>query len=148
MPPDLVVVELAVAVYKSSLEEAKKATISSSLSQHPNNHSLTFFDHLKSSLTFNMPLTKYKAAAVTSEPCWFDLEAGIQKTIAFINEAGEAGCKLIAFPEVWIPGYPYWMWKVNYQQSLPMLKKYRENSLPIDSEEFRRIRRAARDNQM
>lgn len=95
-----------------------------------------------------MPLTKYKAAAVTSEPCWFDLEAGIQKTIAFINEAGEAGCKLIAFPEVWIPGYPYWMWKVNYQQSLPMLKKYRENSLPIDSEEFRRIRRAARDNQM
>lgn len=29
-----------------------------------------------------------------------------------------------------------------------MLKKYRENSLPIDSEEFRRIRRAARDNQM
>jgi cyanide hydratase len=85
---------------------------------------------------------------VTSEPCWFDLEAGVQKTINFIKEAGEAGCKLIAFPEVWIPGYPYWMWKVNYQQSLPMLKGYRENSLPMDSEEFRRIRRAARDNQM
>jgi cyanide hydratase len=95
-----------------------------------------------------MPLTKYKAAVVTSEPCWFDLAAGVEKTIAFINEAGEAGCKLIAFPEVWLPGYPYWMWKINYQQSLPMLKKYREHSLPIDSEEFRRIRRAARDNKM
>lgn len=95
-----------------------------------------------------MPITKYKAAAVTSEPGWFDLEACIQKTVNFINEAGQAGCKLVAFPEVWIPGYPYWMWKVNYLQSLPMLKKYRENSLPVDSEEMRRIRRAARDNQI
>jgi len=85
---------------------------------------------------------------VTSEPCWFDLEAGVQKTINFVKEASDAGCKLIAFPEVWISGYPYWMWKVNYQQSLPMLKGYRENSLPMDSEEFRRMRRAARDNQM
>ncbi|KAF5013086.1 hypothetical protein FDECE_913 [Fusarium decemcellulare] len=95
-----------------------------------------------------MPITKYKAAAVTSEPGWFDLEGGVRKTIDFINEAGQAGCKLVAFPEVWIPGYPYWMWKVNYLQSLPMLKKYRENSMAVDSEEMRRIRRAARDNQI
>lgn len=66
-----------------------------------------------------MPITKYKAAAVTSEPCvsnlqpsyfskhmltyghqWFDLEASVQKTINFIHEGGENGCKLIAFPEV------------------------------------------------
>ncbi|KAI6379382.1 hypothetical protein MCOR25_001971 [Pyricularia grisea] len=93
-----------------------------------------------------MSITKYKAAAVTSEPGWFDLEAGVQKTINFINEAGQAGAKLVAFPEVWIPGYPYWMWKVNYLQSLPMLKAYRENSLKVDSDEMRRIRRAARDN--
>jgi predicted amidohydrolase len=31
---------------------------------------------------------------------WFDLEAGVQKTIDFIDEAGRAGCKLVAFPEV------------------------------------------------
>ena len=31
---------------------------------------------------------------------WFDLEAGVQKTINFISEAGEKGCKLIGFPEV------------------------------------------------
>jgi cyanide hydratase len=97
---------------------------------------------------FKMVITKYKAAAVTSEPCWNNLEAGVQKTIDFINEAGKAGCKLVAFPEVWIPGYPYWMWKVTYLQSLPMLKKYRENSMAVDSDEMRRIRRAARDNQI
>ena len=85
---------------------------------------------------------------VASEPEWFDLEAGVKKTIDLINEAGQAGCKLIAFLEVWIPGYPFFIWKVNYQQSLALLKKYRENSMAVDSEEFRRIRRAARDNQM
>lgn len=47
-----------------------------------------------------------------------------------------------------IPGYPYWMWKVNYQESLPLLKKYRENSLPSDSEEMHRIREAARNNKI
>ena len=101
-----------------------------------------------SQLISTMPaqIKKYKAAAVTAEPGWFDLELSVQKTIKWINEAGAAGCRLVAFPEVWIPGYPYWMWKINYQQSLPFLKAYRENSLPSDSDEMRRIRAAAREN--
>ena len=40
------------------------------------------------------------------------------------------------------------MWKVNYQESLPLLKKYRENSLPSDSDEMRRISNAARANKI
>lgn len=40
------------------------------------------------------------------------------------------------------------MWKVNYQESLPLLKKYRENSLPSDSEEMLKIREAARANKI
>lgn len=45
-------------------------------------------------------LKKYKAAAVNAEPGWFDLEESVKRTIGWINEAGEAGCKLIAFPEL------------------------------------------------
>lgn len=44
-------------------------------------------------------ITKYKAAAVQAEPGWFNLEKSVQKTVDLINEAGEKGCKLIAFPE-------------------------------------------------
>ncbi|KAF2194130.1 carbon-nitrogen hydrolase [Zopfia rhizophila CBS 207.26] len=84
-----------------------------------------------------MILTIFIAAATTSEPAWFDLEGRVQKTMSFINDAGQAGCRLVAFPKVF-----------NYQQSLPMLKKYHGNSLPVDSEEMRCIRRAARDNQL
>lgn len=46
------------------------------------------------------PIKKYKAAAVQDEPGWFDLELSVKKTIHWINEAGKAGCKLVAFPEV------------------------------------------------
>lgn len=45
-------------------------------------------------------IRQYKAACVQAEPGWFDLEKCIQKTVSFILEAGEKGCKLIAFPEV------------------------------------------------
>ena len=48
-------------------------------------------------------LKKYKAAAVNAEPGWLNLELSVQKTIHWINEAGKAGCKLVAFPELWIP---------------------------------------------
>lgn len=72
----------------------------------------------------NMPeiLKKYKAAAVQAEPGWFDLDAAVEKTIMYINEAGAAGCKLVAFPETWIPGYPYWMWRYSYDDTLELMK--------------------------
>lgn len=38
------------------------------------------------------------------------------------------------------------MWKINYQESLPFIKAYRENSLDSNSDEMRRIRTAAREN--
>jgi cyanide hydratase len=97
-----------------------------------------------------MPATirQYKAACVQAEPGWFDLEKSVQITIKYINEAGRKGCRLVAFPETWIPGYPYWQWKVNFQDSLPLLKKYRMNSLRSDSDEMQRIRSAARKNKI
>lgn len=49
-----------------------------------------------------MPATirRYKAACVQAEPGWFDLQKCVDKTVALILEAGEKGCKLIAFPEL------------------------------------------------
>jgi cyanide hydratase len=51
-------------------------------------------------------IRQYKAAAVTDEPGWFNLELSVQKTIHWINEAGKAGCKLVAFPELCKPCSP------------------------------------------
>jgi len=40
------------------------------------------------------------------------------------------------------------MWKYSYTEALPLLKGYRENSLPSNSDEMRRIREAARANKI
>lgn len=62
---------------------------------------------------------KYKAAAVTAESGWFNLEESIKKTIHWINEAGNAGCKLIAFPEVCkSSGFPHSCPSYQYQPPL------------------------------
>lgn len=51
-----------------------------------------------------------KVAIAQFESVDFDLDANIEKACKFIAEAGQAGAKLIAFPEVSIPGYPFWIW--------------------------------------
>lgn len=45
-------------------------------------------------------IRQYKAACVQAEPGWFNLEKCVQKTVKLITEAGDKGCKLIAFPEL------------------------------------------------
>ncbi len=50
---------------------------------------------------------KYKVAVVQAAPIFLDLDATVDKTIALIEQAAEQGAKLIAFPETFIPGYPW-----------------------------------------
>lgn len=53
-------------------------------------------------------LPKYIAAAVQAAPVYMDRDATIEKACALIAEAGNAGAKLIVFPETWVPMYPFW----------------------------------------
>ncbi|KAJ7716751.1 putative nitrilase [Mycena metata] len=47
-----------------------------------------------------------KVAAIQAEPAWWDLKAGVAKSISLIKEAASNGAELIGFPESFIPGYP------------------------------------------
>ncbi len=51
---------------------------------------------------------KFKAAAVQAAPVFLNKEATIEKTCKLIQEAAGKGADLIAFPETFIPTYPYW----------------------------------------
>jgi nitrilase len=84
---------------------------------------------------------KYKVAVVQAAPAWLDLDAGIDKTIELINEAAAAGAKLVAFPETWLPGYPWhiWMGSHAWQVGRGFVQRYFDNSLDYDSDEARRL---------
>ncbi len=53
---------------------------------------------------------RYTAAAVQATPVFLDREATMAKAIGLVEEVAAAGARLIAFPEAFIPGYPYWLW--------------------------------------
>jgi nitrilase len=42
-------------------------------------------------------------------PVWLDRERTLHKVLAKLEEAAERGCKLVAFGEALLPGYPFWI---------------------------------------
>ncbi|KAG8705388.1 hypothetical protein FRC09_002985 [Ceratobasidium sp. 395] len=92
----------------------------------------------------NADTRTFKVAAVQAEPVWLDLQGSVDKTINIINEAAANGAKVIGFPEVFIPGYPWTPWAQNFAVAAPVLKAYQANSLPLHSAEMQRIQDAVK----
>ncbi len=53
-----------------------------------------------------------KVAAAQLSPFYLNKEKTVQKACEAILEAGKKGAKLIVFPEVFISGYPDWVWLI------------------------------------
>jgi len=47
--------------------------------------------------------------AVHAAPVFMDTEATVDKVIGFIEQAGREGIDLLVCPEIFVPGYPYWI---------------------------------------
>lgn len=50
---------------------------------------------------------KIKAAAVHAAPVYMDKAASLHKVISLISKAADEAIELLAFPEVFVPGFPY-----------------------------------------
>src|ERR1700746_3877175 len=92
---------------------------------------------------------KYKVAAVQAAPAFLDLEGSVEKTISLMDEAA-AVASLSAFPETWIPGYPWWIWLGAPAWAIMrgFVSRYFDNSLSYDSPEAERLRAAAKRNKI
>ncbi len=88
---------------------------------------------------------QFRAAVVQAEPVWNDLDGGIEKVIALSSEAKRNGASVIAFPETFLPGYPWYLWLDSVAWQSQFTVPYALNSLEIGSEDWQRIERAARD---
>jgi len=51
-------------------------------------------------------------AVVQQAPVFLDRAATLAKAVAAIDEAAQAGARLIVFPEAFVPGYPAWIWRL------------------------------------
>ena len=76
---------------------------------------------------------KFKAAAIQAAPVFLNREATLEKTCRLIEEAGANGARLIAFPEVFIPAYPYWSRLDNPYRGHKYFRELVKNSVQIPS---------------
>ena len=88
----------------------------------------------------------YRAAAVQAAPAFLDLDAGIDKAIALIAEAASNGAQVIAFPETFLPGYPWFIWLDSPAWGMQFIQRYHDHSLVAGSPEAERISRAAKEH--
>lgn len=93
-----------------------------------------------------MDFPKFKAAAVQTSPVFLNVEKTVDKAIAIIKEASSNGASLIAFPEVFIAGYPYWNWIMTPVQGSKWYEQLYRNSVTANGPEIARICKAAKDN--
>lgn len=76
---------------------------------------------------------KFKAAVAQVSPVFLDRKATIEKACNLMKEASKNGAKLIAFPETYVPGYPYWIWLDIPSANYPFFKKMFEEAVVIPS---------------
>ncbi len=91
---------------------------------------------------------RLRVAAVQAAPVFLDLDATIDKTIDLMRDAAKEGIQLLAFPETWLPGYPWWIWLDSPAWGMQFVQRYHDNSLVIGSPEFERLKDAARKHKM
>ncbi|WP_396184095.1 carbon-nitrogen hydrolase family protein [Flavobacterium sp.] len=91
---------------------------------------------------------KFKAAAVQTSPVFLNVEKTIEKAISFIKEASSNGAQLIAFPEVFVAGYPYWNWIMTPVQGSKWYEQLYKNSVAVTDESMKPLFKAAKDFNM
>lgn len=87
---------------------------------------------------------KIRVAAVQAAPAFLNLDASIGKSISIMEDAAKRGVQFVAFPETWIPGYPWWIWVSAPALGMQFVQRYFDNSLSLDSAEFQKLREAAK----
>lgn len=88
-----------------------------------------------------------KIAAAQLAPVFLNIEKTVEKACEAISEAGKNGAKLIVFPEVFISGYPDWVWLIPNSKGAVLNDLYIrlvESAVSVPDESTDKLCRAAK----
>ena len=93
-----------------------------------------------------MEFKKFKAAAVQTSPVFLNVEKTIEKAISFVKEATTNGANLVAFPEVFVAGYPYWNWIMTPVQGSKWYEQLYKSAVKVDDALMQPLYEAAKNH--
>ncbi len=91
-----------------------------------------------------------RIAAAQARPAWLDAKATTEKVISWLHDAAAEGVELLAFPETFLSGYPFWVELTGGAQFNDALQKkayaaYLDAAVELDGPEIASITEAVRD---
>ena len=93
-----------------------------------------------------------KTAVVQQPPVYLDKAASIARAVDLIAEAAAQGCAMIVFPEVWLPGYPTFVWRLppgaGMRKTDELFALSQANSVDMSRDDLSPVRAAAREHAM
>ncbi len=87
-----------------------------------------------------------KLAAAHVAPVLMDAAACADKAAEWIGRAAADNVDLLVFPEVFLPGFPYWINLYPPLVQAGLNRRYQDESVEIDGPEIGRVRDAAREH--
>lgn len=87
----------------------------------------------------------FLAAAVQWAPSVNDATEGTRRACDALTEAAALGAKLVAFPETWLNGYPYWEGLGPHPDYFTAYTAYVEAAIELDGPEITTVRECAAD---
>lgn len=85
------------------------------------------------------------AAAVQAAPVYLNADATVELACSLIDAAAREGARLVAFPEVFVAGYPYWNWTMTPVQGSSWYEQLYVNSIDVPGAHVDRLCSAARE---
>ena len=86
-------------------------------------------------------------AVVQRPPVLLDRAATLAAAVEHLNEAADAGARLVVFPETYVPGYPVWIWRLRPEDDCALTgalhRELLANSVDLVADELRPLREAA-----
>lgn len=86
----------------------------------------------------------YVAAAVQTAPAFLQPQATAERAASLVAEAARNGASLVAFPEVFIAGYPYWNWIMTPLAGSEWFRRLHDTAVTVPGPEVAIVAAAAR----
>lgn len=91
-----------------------------------------------------------KAAIVQEPPVYLDKAGSLERATELVARAAALGCELIVFPEVWLPGYPTFVWRLSPGAGMKTTDELfalsQANSVDLGRDDLAPLKQAAKDH--